>query len=83
VSTSDRQLRNGDDAKPTFTRRQNQIMALAAQGLPSKQIAVQLGLSIRTIETHLERLYRKNRVPNRGAAIASWLRYGEQRLDRH
>jgi DNA-binding CsgD family transcriptional regulator len=51
-------------------------MALAAQGLPSKQIAMLLGLSTRTVETHLERLYRKNRVSNRGAAIACWLRYG-------
>jgi hypothetical protein len=44
-------------------------MSLASQGLPTKQIALKLGLSARTIETHLERLYRKNRVPNRGAAI--------------
>lgn len=59
---------------PKFTPRQQQIMQLAANGLSSKEIAASLGLSVRTVETHLERLYRKNRIRNRGAAIASWLR---------
>ena len=64
--------------KPHFSPRQHEIMSLAAQGLASKKIALVLGVSPRTVETHLERLYRSNGFPNRSAAIASWLQIGKK-----
>ena len=38
---------------------------LAATGLPSKQIASRLTVSKRTVDTHLDRIYRKLGVAGR------------------
>jgi DNA-binding CsgD family transcriptional regulator len=37
-------------------------------------IASRLGLSRRTVRTHLERLFARHRVHSRAAAVAKWLR---------
>jgi len=57
--------------------RQREIVALIAEGLRDKEIANRLGVSTRTIRTHLERLYDKYGIHSRGAAVALW--YQEQR----
>lgn len=57
-----------------FTRREGEILSLIARGLSSKQMGVELGVSPRTIETHLTRLYRRNNFPNRAAALVAWVR---------
>ena len=62
------------DLRQHFTARQNEIVALIASGLSDKQIAVCLGLSPRTVRTHLERLYRIHALHSRTAAVAKWLR---------
>jgi DNA-binding NarL/FixJ family response regulator len=56
-----------------FTARQQEIMALIASGLSDKQIAACLGLSPRTVRTHLERLFRNHELHSRTAAVAKWL----------
>lgn len=48
-------------------------MALIASGLSDKQIAACLGLSPRTVRTHLERLFRNHALHSRTAAVAKWL----------
>lgn len=54
-----------DDDKATLpppgklTRREQQILKLIAQGLPNKNIAVRLHISIRTVETHRLNLAKK------------------------
>ncbi|MCA9980476.1 MAG: response regulator [Anaerolineales bacterium] len=45
--------------------RQKQILHLLAQGLDNRAMAAQLGLSVKTIETHLTRLYRQLNVQSR------------------
>lgn len=53
------------------TPRQEAIIALAAEGLADKQIAQRLGLSVNTVRTHLERLFRENGFNNRAEAVAA------------
>ncbi|MCP5097071.1 MAG: response regulator transcription factor [Chloroflexi bacterium] len=50
---------------PKLSPRQLDILHLLTKGLDNRGIAAQLGLSIKTIETHLTRLYRQLRVHSR------------------
>ena len=50
---------------PKLSTRQLDILNLLAQGLDNRAMAAQLGLSIKTIETHLTRLYRQLDVQSR------------------
>jgi DNA-binding CsgD family transcriptional regulator len=43
----------------SLTRREREVAQLAAQGLSAKEIAVQLAIGERTVETHLARAYAK------------------------
>ena len=56
------------------TPRQAEILALVASGLSDKEIASRLGLSPRTIQSHLDRLYLQHGFHKRTAAVAAWLR---------
>lgn len=53
--------------------RQREILSLVAAGCSNKEIASRLGISARTIETHLRRLYSRWGVNNRAAVVAKWL----------
>lgn len=57
-----------------LTPRQTQIVTLIAEGLQDKDIAQRLGVSVRTVDSHLQRLYQRHRLPNRAAVVARWLR---------
>jgi len=54
-----------DDRKPSgpeqqpLTDREREVLSLIAEGLLNKQIADRLGIGVRTIETHRERIMRK------------------------
>jgi two-component system response regulator NreC len=58
-----RRLRNGPEASrsplATLTAREREIFELCIQGNPTAQIAKQLGISPRTVETHRGRILRK------------------------
>ena len=56
------------------TPRQAQILQLVASGLSDKEIGSRLGLSPRTIQSHLDRLFLQNHLHKRAAAVAAWLR---------
>jgi two-component system nitrate/nitrite response regulator NarL len=45
--------------RPGLSRREKEVLAFIARGLSNRQIAQQLGLSPRTVETHRERIMRK------------------------
>ncbi|MFE0529686.1 LuxR C-terminal-related transcriptional regulator [Micromonospora parva] len=53
-------------APPRLTPREGEIAELAAGGLSSREIARTLVLSVRTVENHLHRVYRKLGITNRG-----------------
>jgi DNA-binding CsgD family transcriptional regulator len=50
---------------PSLTAREREIAGLAAGGLPSKEIARDLHLSVRTVDNHLRRIYDKLGVSTR------------------
>jgi predicted ATPase/DNA-binding CsgD family transcriptional regulator len=53
-------------------RRQVDVLNLAAAGLTDKEIAARLGISLRTVRTYLERLYRRQGVRGRTQLVARW-----------
>lgn len=59
-----------------LTRRQAEILACAARGWSSKKIALELGLSRRTIEKHFEAIYARLGVGTRAEAIVRALSDG-------
>lgn len=57
---------NGNQPAPRpLTHRERQIATLASKGVPNGKIAKRLGLSIRTVESHLYRVYGKLGVSTR------------------
>jgi DNA-binding CsgD family transcriptional regulator len=47
--------------------REREIALLAVEGLPSKEIAQRLVLSVRTVDNHLQSVYTKLGIPGRAA----------------
>jgi DNA-binding CsgD family transcriptional regulator len=60
--------------KLRLTPRQSQVLALIASGHSDKEIASRLGVSHRTVRTHLDRLLREHGLHSRTEAVAAWLR---------
>jgi DNA-binding CsgD family transcriptional regulator len=57
-----------------LSRRERDVLRLAASGLTNAQIAVQLGVSTHAIKFHLAGTYRKLGVVNRTEAAAHYAR---------
>jgi FixJ family two-component response regulator len=53
----------------SLTRRERQVMDLIVQGLPSKQIAAELGIAENTVKVHRDRLMHKLQVRSVAALI--------------
>lgn len=58
-----------EDNIPSLTSRQREILELLKKGWNNQKIAYELGLSIKTIENHLTRLYRSLNVQSRLEAV--------------
>ena len=50
---------------PSLTQRQRTLLNLLHQGLDNKSIAKEIGLSVKTVENHLTRLYKQLEVQSR------------------
>ena len=59
-----------------LTPREIEILALVAEGLANKEVAVRLGISDHTVKTHLAALFAKLGVSSRAEAVASAARLG-------
>lgn len=59
-----------------LTRREREVLTVAAEGLTAKEIADRLGVRERTVTTHLARIYGKLGVGNRLAALRLAARSG-------
>jgi len=59
-----------------LTDRELEVLQLAADGLRSKEIAVNLAISERTVKSHLTSIYNKLGVDSRAAAIATAMKQG-------
>ena len=62
-------------------RRELEVLRLAAKGLGNKEIAAELVISERTVQTHLVNIFRKLRVSSRTAAVFTALKEGWLTLD--
>lgn len=60
---------NGKDPLPELTDRQREMLRLLQKGYDNKNIAQQMGLSVKTVENHLTRLYRRLDVKSRLEAV--------------
>ncbi len=54
-----------------LTPRESGVLHLLVEGIPSVEVAARLGISIRTVHKHVERIYRKLDVHDRSSLIAS------------
>lgn len=61
--------------------RQEQILTLIAEGRQDKDIAQKLGVSVRTVDSHLQRLYQRHGLHSRAGLVAKWLREGSEPLE--
>jgi DNA-binding NarL/FixJ family response regulator len=59
-----------------LTRREREVLTVAAEGLTAREIAERLGVRERTVTTHLARIYGKLGVGNRLAALRLAARSG-------
>jgi len=55
---------------PQLTTRENQIVALVADGLKDRTIAQNLGIGYWTVRSHLDHIFQKLEIPNRASLIA-------------
>lgn len=63
-----------------LTRRERKVVQLVARGLTNRQIALELDIAERTVDTHVSNMLRKLGLPTRASA-AAWA--VEQGLTRH
>lgn len=59
-----------------FSRREHEVLGLAAQGLTNKEIAYRLGLSERTVQFHMNSLFNKTGTQSRTEVVALAIRNG-------
>ena len=64
------------DALDQLTERELEVLQLAARGLRNQEIALELSLSVRTVQTHLSNIFSKMRVGSRTEAVLEALRRG-------
>jgi two-component system, NarL family, response regulator YdfI len=62
--------------KAALTAREREILAGVAEGERNKEIAARLGITTRTVVTHLTNIYGKLEVDSRAAAVAVALQRG-------
>ena len=57
------------ESRDQFSERERKVIEALLQGKSNKQIAVVLGLSLRTVEFHLSNVYKKLGVASRTEAV--------------
>ncbi|WP_049976337.1 LuxR C-terminal-related transcriptional regulator [Azospirillum sp. B506] len=62
-----------------LTPRQNEVLALIAEGQRSGVIAARLGVGPGTVKQHITAILRALKVANRAGAVTWWLQHGEGR----
>ena len=65
-----------DVSASALTPREIEVLQLLAEGLTNQQVGTRLGLSARTIKTHVQNLLVKLDVPDRTGAVARAFRLG-------
>lgn len=69
--------RNGSQtAMAPLTERELEVLKLAARGMSNQEIACELSISVRTVQTHLANIFNKMSVGSRTEAVVSGLKRG-------
>jgi DNA-binding NarL/FixJ family response regulator len=68
--------REPQEGSTTLTPREDEVLGLLSDGLTQTEIAARLGISSRTVATHIEHVLRKLGVHSRAQAVALVLRNG-------
>jgi two-component system response regulator NreC len=66
----------GDTSRQTLTDREREVLTWLARGLSSREVAGQLGISVRTVETHRANLMTKLGVKSVAMLIQTAIREG-------
>jgi DNA-binding NarL/FixJ family response regulator len=64
------------DIDGVLTDRELETLRLVAKGLPTKRIAIEMGISPASVDTHLRNTYRKLDAGNRSEAVSKAVRTG-------
>ena len=59
-----------------LSSREREVLGLLARGMATKQAARQLGISVKTCDHHIQRLYRKLGVSTRAGATLYAVEHG-------
>ncbi|MGH2679896.1 MAG: LuxR C-terminal-related transcriptional regulator [Actinomycetota bacterium] len=70
LGTMARRAREGTEVAARLTRRERQVLELISAGLTTGQIASRIGISPRTVESHVAKVYRKLGVRTRVQAVS-------------
>ena len=81
ASVTRRALGGDAHTRAALTTRELDVLRAAARGLGNKQIAVELSMSARTVQTHLTRVFAKLGVGSRTEAVLVAMRQGLVRAD--
>ncbi len=65
-----RMAREGSEVRASLTPREHEVLVMISSGLTMRQMASRLGISPRTVETHVAKLYRKLEVRTRVQAVS-------------
>lgn len=68
--------RSEEHALAQLTERELEVLKLAAQGMSNRGIALELSISVRTVQTHLGNIFNKMGVGSRTEAVVCGLRKG-------
>ena len=71
-----RQILKGNQSIIELTEREQEVLEAVARGERSKEVALHLGISERTVKAHLANIYEKLAVDSRAAAISVAMQKG-------
>jgi DNA-binding NarL/FixJ family response regulator len=71
-----RMAREGSEVRASLTPREHEVLVMISSGLTMRQMASRLGISPRTVETHVAKLYRKLGVRTRVQAVSRAISLG-------
>jgi len=68
--------RTNSDSFEALTTRELEVLTLMAEGMPNKQIAAELGLSLHTVKFHAAAIFAKLGAASRTEAVTQGIRFG-------
>ena len=76
ISDYVRQVERGDETPDSLTDRELEVLTLVAEGMTNRQIALQLSISIKTVQTHRANLMDKLNLHDRTELVRYAIRRG-------